>query len=382
MQQNAVCSRCGILLVNGRCPSCGEKSPPPAATAASSTKTRPRGTGIVARIVATLGAVLYWRLPSNNDSTSLLYETLNPDKPTDDIYRSDLDPAESPWGEYVWGPCLFLTYSADKGIRPLPGRPIRSCEDAGLAPGSETQELFEVQLEFGLMVIRHTDFDVPGKMPIRFERVLRPGWPGPDAFGESGTDNYNSYLSSQNNIEINVNEDDGSAYRLIRSPRWLPLLDFVKYVDQEMSGRYYEMRWHGGPGAHYELRRYDGTVATYLPCGNSVVLKCYLDGLRDAEGQKLVFVRDGQRRLEQVASADHHWLHLGYGQSGPITAITGDDGRTVRYGYNDRNQLVSVSYPSGEELHYTWDGDQNLLTFSAAPDAQTHPRLLLQNEYD
>lgn len=576
MQQNAVCSRCGILLVNGRCPSCGEKAPPKAVTPASSARPRLRRSGVLARVVATLGAgwvvfgmvavhivqdvvrarharaaakvvpmrnwprhlgpvapvsalqghgriylvqmgqhkdpydiaefarsvgsqygldirvlppsgldgaawdpvrhqyiaealcaqlerehaalaadadayligftdadmytvtqnwggtfterdgqrtavissdemrdtdrwrvrnadghtgtehlqarmrrillkdiaLLYWHLPFNNDPTSLLDATLNPDKPTDDIYQSDLDPAESPWGEYVWRPCLFLGYSAETGLRPLPGRPIRGCDEAGDLPVSERTELFEVELEFGFIVVRHRDFDEPGEMPIRFERALRPGWPGPDSFGASGTDNYNSYLSSSDNIQINVNQDDGSVYRLIRSPRWLPLLGLAKYVDQEMSGRYYEMRWHGGAGAHYELRRYDGTLATYLPCGNSVVLKCYLDGVRDADGRKLVFVRDGQRRLEQLSSGENHWLHLTYGPSGPITAITGDDGRTVRYGYNNRDQLVSVSYPSGEQLHYTWDDEQNLLTFSAAPDAHTEPRVLLRNEYD
>ena len=40
-------------------------------------------------------AVQYWQLPLNNDPSSLLHQTLDPEIPTEDIYASDLEPGES-----------------------------------------------------------------------------------------------------------------------------------------------------------------------------------------------------------------------------------------------------------------------------------------------
>ncbi|WP_146640981.1 RHS repeat domain-containing protein, partial [Escherichia coli] len=37
-------------------------------------------------------------------------------------------------------------------------------------------------------------------------------------------------------------------------------------------------------------------------------------------------------------------LHMA---SGAVTAVTGPDGRTVRYGYNSQRQVTSVTYPDG-----------------------------------
>jgi YD repeat-containing protein len=53
----------------------------------------------------------------------------------------------------------------------------------------------------------------------------------------------------------------------------------------------------------------------------------------------------------------------------------------VRYGYDERGQLVSVTYPSGEVYFYAYDGTQHLLTFSVALNAGAVPRVLLTNEY-
>jgi hypothetical protein len=46
----------------------------------------------------------------------------------------------------------------------------------------------------------------------------------------------------------------------------------------------------------------------------------------DPNGKQLDFVRDGQRRLEQLTSSDNDWLHLTHGPEGSITAITDSKG--------------------------------------------------------
>jgi YD repeat-containing protein len=73
---------------------------------------------------------------------------------------------------------------------------------------------------------------------------------------------------------------------------------------------------------------------------------------------------------------------LNYGPSDHIVEISDSRGRTVRYGYDERNRLISVTYPSGEVFHYEYDNTQHLLTFSVSPDAKTAPLVLLRNEYE
>ncbi len=220
-------------------------------------------------------------------------------------------------------------------------------------------------------------------MPVRFERALRAGWRGPDAFGMNGSDSYDAYLASADNIRIEVIHDDGVEYVLDRTPRWISDLSIAKYVDADFSGRLYEMRWHTAPFPHYELKH---TTARWrhLPCltPDVNIRKCYLDGVRDAQGQELKFQRNDRRKLLQVTSTDNAWLRVTHTPGDDrIARIDDSSGRSVLYAYTDQNQLSTVTYSSGENLHYTWDSTQHLLTFSASPNAATPPRLLLRNEY-
>ncbi|MGC2299709.1 MAG: DUF6531 domain-containing protein, partial [Acidobacteriaceae bacterium] len=260
-------------------------------------------------------AMLYWHLPANNDPTSLLHATLNFNVKTEDLWESDLNPAATPWGEYEGEPCIFFNYSSKNGIHPLPGQLIRTCASVEDPDTDGSVEQFQVDLRLGLLITKHTDVSLPGTIPIRFQRALRDGWGGPDAFGLTGTDSYDSYLASADNIRIDVIHDDGGRYALDRRPRWLPFLAAVRYVDEDYSGSLYEMRWSTAAFPHYELKRYNGDIETYLPClGVDVnVMKCYLDGYRNAQGQELKFERNDRRKLVQLTSPEKNWVRVTHG---------------------------------------------------------------------
>ena len=141
-------------------------------------------TGRLWRILVKDVAILYWHLPLNNDPGSLLNYALNPRVPTDDLFESDLDPTGFKWGGFVGDPCVVLTYTAGRGIRPSvdasSGALIQQCrhpEDAGELQGlldrdapDLAEERIEVRLQYGQLTEKHTDFDLPGAVPIRFER--------------------------------------------------------------------------------------------------------------------------------------------------------------------------------------------------------------------
>jgi YD repeat-containing protein len=328
-------------------------------------------------------ALLYWHLPPNDDTTSLLHDTLDPDLPTESIYESDLNPANparTHRGQHEGEPCVFLSYSPADGIKPLAGHSIRDCYDKDIPQHDESTEIFEVDLRLGLLVDKHTDFNLPDTLPIEFQRATRDGWSGRNAFGISGTHNYDEFLSSTDNIRISVIQSDGGRDNLVRDPRWLPILPWVKYVDTDYSGRYYQMRWRSGPSEHYDLERFDGVAKTFLPCSGAIQ-HCYLTGYRDAQGQELQFERDSGRKLIALTSPNKSWIHLTYGPGDQVAKIDDSRGRTVRYAYDERGRLISVTYPSEEVYSYEYDSAQHMLTFSVARDAKAAPTLLLRNEY-
>lgn len=333
------------------------------------------------RIVLKDVAVLYWNLPVNNDPSSILHQPQDPDLPTEDIYESDLNPALTHWGQSEGEPCLFFRYSAAGGLQVLPGPLIRTCSEIPTPQRDSSTELFEVDLRTGLMIDRRTDLVIPGELPIVFERALRPGWKGGNPFGANGADSYDAFLaSSDHELYIDVADDANSRWNLIR---YRPLFSWFApptYVDSDEAGRYYTLRWRTTPYEHYDLRRYDGLVEAFLPCYSSTQF-CYLNGIKDADGHQLNFTRAPDRRLLQVASSDGRWLRLSWGALSQIVRADDSLGQSVLYGYNNINQLTSVTYPGGENLHFEYDDANQLLTFSASPDAKTPPKVLLRSEY-
>ena len=324
-------------------------------------------------------AILYWHLPVNRDTTSLLHDTLDPDLPTEDIYESDVYPARAPHGEAMREPCVFFEYTAARGIKLRAGQFIRSCSDSYDPEEDNSLETFELDLRRGLLIDKRTDFFLPDSIPIKFERVTRDGWKGVNPFGISGSDSYDEYLASRDNITISMVRADGGSRNLVRQPPGVSNLSLVKYVDVADPGLF-EMRWRPNPYEHYDVNRFDGAVLTFLPC-NSPNVWCYLTDFHDFAGRELKFVRGDHRRLERLVSPGQSWISIEYDPLGRIEQVTDSRGRVVHYGYDPANRLTSVTYPSGERCLYTYDSSQHLLTFSASADAHTPPRLLMRNDF-
>ncbi len=340
-------------------------------------------------------AVLYWHLTVNDDPTSLLHDTLDPDLPTEDIYESDVNPALTPEGEKLYVPCVFFMYTAKEGIKPLAGPLIRGCADVQDPMEDESAELIEVYLPRGLLVDTHTDLYLPDTIPIEFQRVTHAGERGRDPFGVSGWDYYDEFLGAPDNVHIFVEHDDGSRDELVRVPQWLPVLGLVKYVGGEFGEAtvpsiwgmgvknvwQYEMAWHALPFEHYDVRTFNGGVKTYLPC-DSPDVNCLLIDYRDSQGRELKIERDGDRHLSRITSPNGSWVGVGSAPDGRIRLIDDSKGRTVLYTYDAANRLTGVTYPSGAIYHYEYDDARDMVTFSVSADAHSEPQILMRNEYE
>jgi YD repeat-containing protein len=330
-------------------------------------------------------ALLYWQLPINNDPNSVLAPIMDLWEPGEVLYESELHPERTQHGRYINDPCVVFVYTPAQGAKPAAlnprsSDPISDCRTED-GPAHDTgQELFQLSLRNGLLTVRHTDFYLPGTIPIQFERATVDWLKTPMAFGASGSHNYDQYIGSWDGMRhIRIIDTAGKDDTLVRIPEWLPILLFNKWVDQEGSGNMETLHWRPGSDEHFDLNRYTGDVESYLPCDDKAI--CYLNGFHNAHGDALVFTRNADRGLTRLTSPSHDWIALAYDEAKRIRQIDDSSGRQVRYHYDSGGRLTSVLYPSGETLSYTYDTNQNLLTFGAAPNPATPPTILLRNDY-
>lgn len=324
-------------------------------------------------------AVLHWHFAIHQQPGGVLASSFDPEAAESELYDSDVAPERTPQGNVIDEPCFFFEFSARNGLRLHPGTPIRSCADVNDPVIDSSRETFELALRIGLLIDKHTDVYLPGVVPIAVERVTRDGWKGLNPLGISGTINYNEYLSSADNIRINVVRADGVSRALDRRPRYGADLAHSRYVDVESPGLQ-QLRWVPAPYEHYELHNFDGAVKSYLPClGPS--LWCYLTDDRDFQGRQLRFQRGADRRLLSLDAPGGVAAHLDYDGLGRIAAVSGSDGTIVRYSYDEANRLVSVAYPSGAVFRYDYDTTQHLLSFSVAASPAAPPHIWMRNEY-
>ena len=335
--------------------------------------------------------VLFWDLPMNNNPQSVLYSVLDPDVPGTDIYESELAPVRSEWGEYLSDPCIVFTYSAQQGTRASlqNGRLFQECSpdsvyeeslpDTTNAAPDTSEERMAVRLALGSIAERHTDFYVPGPVPIRFERANGVEWLGKSSFGLNGGHIYDAYVGSDDNM-VTINVVNATEWRsdLVRVPKDFASLALNKWVDTG-SGNYLQLRWRETPAPHFYLSHLDGAVESYLPCSGSEM--CLLNGYRDGQGHELAMKRDGKRRLTDLSSAKDTWLRLTYDETSAqckecISEIHDSGGRKVLYRYDSQGRLVEVTYPSGEHMLYGYD-ESHLVSVSVSHVGDTRPPAVL-----
>ena len=198
------------------------------------------------------------------------------------------------------------------------------------------------------------DFYLPGPVPIRFERAMDNRQVMPQAFGLSGSHNYDRYLTASDGMShmrvVNAGSGDTA---LTRSPAWMIFPPFSRWIDTDASGSNLALRWRAFPIEHLELKRFNGEVESYMPCTDAEL--CYLNGYTNSNGETLTMQRDSMRRLISMSTQPGDWLRFSYEDPSQtsVTAIHDSQGRAVRYTYNGKGQMERVTYSTGEVITYT-----------------------------
>src|ERR1039458_3471588 len=98
--------------------------------------------------------------------------------------------------------------------------------------------------------------------------------------------------------------------------------------------------------------------------------------MRNSEGDTLSLIRDGNRNLKEIQTPHKHWIRLQHDSQSRIIHAEDDQGRSVKYTYNENGMLTDAKFSSGLARHYIYAGD--LMTFFTDQNRQ----VLLINSYD
>ncbi|ELU5273173.1 RHS repeat protein, partial [Escherichia coli] len=157
--------------------------------------------------------------------------------------------------------------------------------------------------------------------------------------------------------------------------------------DAEHAGRMVAHHYAGRPESRY---RYDDTGRVTEQVNPEGLDYRFEYGERrviitDSLNRREVLYTEGEGGLKRVVKKEHadgsitrseydeagrrteYRLHMA---SGAVTAVTGPDGRTVRYGYNSQRQVTSVTYPDGLRSSREYD-ERGRLTAETSRSGET-----------
>ncbi len=110
----------------------------------------------------------------------------------------------------------------------------------------------------------------------------------------------------------------------------------------------------GWTGIDWALRRDDGSIARFRPCGPDEKSICSILRYRDADGHVIDYRRDRAGRLTRIEAADNRWIALEYDAGGRVNRAHDSTTHEVRYSYDERGRLSQVTSGSKVTHKYTY----------------------------
>src|SRR3954471_6189864 len=224
-------------------------------------------------------------------------------------------------------------------------------------PGMRTDRRYdelEVDLRVGLVVTRHTDFFRPDSMPLVLTRAAH-GWDAmPRAFGIGGNHPYDIFPVGSRHpwTFVDLVMPDGAPLRFDRVSEGTDFTDAV-YEHHGRTGFLGSvMRWNG---SGWDLRFRDGSLFRFPEAYSATRgQEGALIGMQDDAAHRVVFERDRDRSLKRLVSPSGLFLSFEYDNDDRVTQVTDDEGRIVRYTYED-GRLVGVD-DGARYTRYAYDG--------------------------
>jgi YD repeat-containing protein len=246
---------------------------------------------------------------------------------------------------------------------------------------------FQVDLHSGMFVLRQTDLFISDVMPLSLTRTYR-GWDFDNRGREFGSGANHPYdicptMTRFPYTYMDLSLEDARQIHFPRISKGTSYVDAV-FRHAGTSSEFYgaQYAWNGD-GWTLDFR--DGRRFLFPEAYNG---KTFAQGapyeMKAADGHRVQFKRDTQRKLKQLISPSGHTISFKYDQADRISEATDDAGNIRKYSYDSTDHLESVSDAS--RLLYRFEYAPLLHRAGYDPYLMTavidsRGRVLLQNIY-
>lgn len=232
-----------------------------------------------------------------------------------------------------------------------------------------------VHLGTGLYIREDEDLIVRGTPTLVLRRTYLSGYRVAREFGVGTTHNGELYL---------VGDPDRFQWLALILPdgarvRFERISSGTSYYNAMYEHRASPSEWRGArlgwTGTGWALRRLDGTLLQFQPCGGPSARSCSIVRERDADGHTIDYRRDRDGRLSRIEAARDRWIGFDYDARNRVVRAYDHAGNEVRYDYDDRGRLSHVQSSGGSEHRYTYTDRDEMTTIS-------DPGIRIENTYD
>jgi YD repeat-containing protein len=239
---------------------------------------------------------------------------------------------------------------------------------------------FEVDLRYGHFVLRQSDLYISDVFEVPLTRTYNSGdYVSPNrvhAFGKNTNHPYDiAPLGTRFPYTYNfIALEDGDYFFFPRVSAGGGFADAI-YQHTETSTRFYKAvtAWNGDGWTTWLT---DGSAIRFPEAYNSTnMAQGAAVEMRDAEGNRLKLLRDGQRNLLEIRTPNQHSIKFKYDELSRVTRAQDDQGNWSQYRYSGDGMLVDAAFSSGHARHYSYDG----LLMTQIEDENR--KVLLRNSY-
>jgi YD repeat-containing protein len=320
----------------------------------------------VRKLVSKNVGVLVYRLPLNDDPTSLLYsgglggrdfdkmiesfDGLGPQPIADEFTTGH---AQSPAkiellpnlteikadGHY---PCLHAKRIESKGSAAVRfSVALDNCLQRSLL--DTVVDEIEIDLRYGLVITRTTDLFIPDSVPVALTRCYRLWDEDSRTFGRGSALSWDMYpIGSRNPYTyVEIITCDGSRLRFERISQGTGYADAL-FEHRQTATPFFGSRfsWNGNG---WDLKRSDGSLLLFP---ESYYAKRGVDGaligFRDGTGQQVKIERDRRRNVKKITSPGGGFVSFDYDSAERVTKAVDNRNRTVKYSYDAGGRLFKV----------------------------------------
>ena len=233
-----------------------------------------------------------------------------------------------------------------------------------------------VDLDIGVYFRENDDIVVPGTPLLVLRRSYAAGYRVSREFG-IGTTHADEWLVLGDGKQfqwVELHRPAEPRVRFERTSSGTSLFNAMyehRARDNEWTGA--RLGW---TGIDWALRRSDGMLARFRPCGSGGKHdRCTITSYRDPDGHVTRYQRTPSGRLERIESGPDRWIAFNYDDEDRVVRALASTKREVRYEYDDRGRLARVKSGDVVTHRYSYTDLDEMSTID-------EPDVALENSYE